>query len=241
MISLVIPCYNEEDNLEKLLTKISFVLKKFSKERIEIVIVNNGSTDNSEKIIKQHELFHQNLISLLNIKKNKGYGDGINQGINFSKGDVVCWFHADLQFDPVEALNIYAEYKDKFLNQNILLKGNRMNRSLFDSFFTFGMTCLTFLLFGKKINDINAQPKIFKRSMLKFINNPPIDFSYDIYFLLVALNNNIKIQEFPVKWYDRNAGVAKGGGSFKLKFKLTLRTIKFLFNLKRKYNGNNSS
>lgn len=241
MISLVIPCYNEEDNLEKLLTKISFVLKKFSKERIEIVIVNNGSTDNSEKIIKQHELFHQNLISLLNIKKNKGYGDGINQGINFSKGDVVCWFHADLQFDPVEALNIYAEYKDKFLNQNILLKGNRMNRSLFDSFFTFGMTCLTFLLFGKKINDINAQPKIFKRSMLKFINNPPIDFSYDIYFLLVALNNNIKIQEFPVKWYDRNAGVAKGGGSFKLKFKLTLRTIKFLFNLRRKYNGNNSS
>tara|TARA_B100000242_G_scaffold79344_1_gene52349 strand:+ start:888 stop:1613 length:726 start_codon:yes stop_codon:yes gene_type:complete len=241
MISLVIPCYNEEDNLEKLLTKISYVLKKFSKERIEIVIVNNGSTDNSEKIIKKHELFHQNFISLLNLKKNKGYGDGINQGINFSKGDVVCWFHADLQFDPVEALNIYTEYKDKFLNQNILLKGNRMNRSLFDSFFTFGMTCLTFLLFGKKINDINAQPKIFKRSMLKFINNPPIDFSYDIYFLLVALNNNIKIQEFPVKWYDRNAGEAKGGGSFKLKFKLTLRTIKFLFNLRRKYNGNNSS
>ena len=241
MISLVIPCYNEEDNLEKLLTKISYVLKKFSKERIEIVIVNNGSTDNSEKIIKKHELFHQNFISLLNLKKNKGYGDGINQGINFSKGDVVCWFHADLQFDPVEALNIYTEYKDKFLNQNILLKGNRMNRSLFDSFFTFGMTCLTFLLFGKKINDINAQPKIFKRSMLKFINNPPIDFSYDIYFLLVALNNNIKIQEFPVKWYDRNAGEAKGGGSFKLKFKLTLRTIKFLFHLRRQYNGNNSS
>ena len=241
MISLVIPCYNEEDNLEKLLTKISYVLKKFSKERIEIVIVNNGSTDNSEKIIKKHELFHQNFISLLNLKKNKGYGDGINQGINFSKGDVVCWFHADLQFDPVEALNIYTEYKDKFLNQNILLKGNRINRSLFDSFFTFGMTCLTFLLFGKKINDINAQPKIFKRSMLKFINNPPIDFSYDIYFLLLALNNNIKIQEFPVKWYDRNAGEAKGGGSFKLKFKLTLRTIKFLFNLRRKYNGNNSS
>ena len=53
MISLVIPCYNEEDNLEKLLTKISFVLKKFSKEKIEIVIVNNGSTDNSEKIIKK--------------------------------------------------------------------------------------------------------------------------------------------------------------------------------------------
>ena len=93
------------------------------------------------------------------------------------------------------------------------------------------MTCLTFLLLERKINDINAQPKIFKRSF-KFLDNPPIDFSYDIYFLLVALNNNIKIKEFPVKWYNRNAGEAKGGGSFKLKLKLTLRTIKFMFNLR---------
>ena len=69
MISLVIPCYNEEDNLEKLLTKISYVLKKFSKERIEIVIVNNGSTDNSEKIIKKHELFHQNFNFIIKFKK----------------------------------------------------------------------------------------------------------------------------------------------------------------------------
>ena len=241
MISLVIPCYNEEKNLDKLLTRISFILKEFPKEKIEIVIVNNGSTDNSEYIIKSHKLFHQNAISLLNVKKNIGYGDGINQGINFSKGDVICWFHADLQFDPVEALKIYIKYKDKLLNQNILLKGNRINRSLFDSFFTFGMTCFTFILFGKKINDINAQPKIFKRSILKFINNPPMDFSYDIYFLLAAVNNNIKIKEHPVKWYDRKAGDAKGGGSFKLKLKLTLRTIKFMFNLRRNYNGNNSS
>ena len=241
MISLVIPCYNEEDNLEKLLIRISSVLKEFSKEKIEIVIVNNGSTDNSEQIIKNHELFRKNNISLLNIKKNIGYGDGINQGINFSTGDVICWFHADLQFDPLDALKIYTEYKGILLNENVLLKGNRMNRSFFDSFFTFGMTCLTFLLFGKKINDINAQPKIFKRSFLRFLKNPPIDFSYDIYFLLIALNNNIKIKEHPVKWYDRNAGEAKGGGSFKLKLKLTLRTVKFMFNLRKRYNGNNSS
>ena len=97
-----------------------------------------------------------------------------------------------------------------------------------------GMSLITFLLFKKKLNDINAQPKIFKRSFLKFIENPPVDFSYDIYFLLIALKNNIKIIEFPVNWYDRNAGIAKGGGSFKLKIKLTLRTIKFMINLKKK-------
>ena len=70
---------------------------------------------------------------------------------------------------------------------------------------------------------------------LKLVENPPIDFSYDIYFLLIAKKNNIKINEYPVEWYDRNAGVAKGGGSFKLKIKLTLRTLKFMFNLKRHF------
>ena len=57
--------------------------------------------------------------------------------------------------------------------------------------------------------------------------------SYDIYFLLTALKNNIKIYEYPVNWHDRNAGLAKGGGSLKLKLKLTLRTIKYMITLKK--------
>ena len=95
------------------------------------------------------------------------------------------------------------------------------------------MSFFTYLLFRKNINDINAQPKIFSKSYLKFLKNPPLDFSYDIYFLLIALNNNFRILEEPVKWYDRNAGKAKGGGSLKLKFKLTFRTVKFMFNLRK--------
>ena len=95
------------------------------------------------------------------------------------------------------------------------------------------MTVLTFLLFGNWISDINAQPKIFKRSFLKFVKNSPKDFSYDIYFLLIALKNKIKIMEYPVYWHDRNAGLAKGGGSLLLKFKLTLRTIKYMIKLKK--------
>ncbi len=234
MISLIIPCFNEEKNLEKLLEKLNLLLNEFSDEKIEIVMVDNGSTDNSNNLIRNHHLFLDKKISLLNIKKNIGYGDGLSQGINFSKGDVICWFHADLQFDPLDSIKIYKKFKNVLSKEEIFIKGKRINRSLFDNFFTLGMSILTFLLFKKKINDINAQPKIFKRSFLKFVNNPPIDFSFDIYFLLIASKNNIKIIESPVNWYDRNAGIAKGGGSFKLKMKLTLRTIKFMFDLKKK-------
>ena len=96
MISLIIPCFNEEKNLEKLFDKLNLLLKEYSDENIEIVIVNNGSTDNSATFIKQHELYTKNKISLLHIDKNKGYGDGINRGISHSNGQIICWFHADL-------------------------------------------------------------------------------------------------------------------------------------------------
>lgn len=233
MISLIIPCFNEEKNIEKLLYKLDLLINKLASENIEIVIVNNGSTDNSETLIKQHDLYLKKKIILLTIEKNVGYGDGINKGINYSKGEIICWFHADLQFDPLDVIKIYNKYKIDLYNQKIIVKGKRVNRSLFDTLFTFGMSLFTLLLFGKKINDINAQPKMFNKNFLKLVENPPIDFSYDIYFLLIAKKNNIKINEYPVEWYDRNAGVAKGGGSFKLKIKLTLRTLKFMFNLKR--------
>ena len=64
MISLIIPCFNEEKNLEKLFDKLNLLLKEYSDENIEIVIVNNGSTDNSATFIKQHELYTKNKISL---------------------------------------------------------------------------------------------------------------------------------------------------------------------------------
>ena len=52
MISLIIPCFNEEKNLEKLLEKLNLLLNEFSDEKIEIVMVDNGSTDNSNNLIR---------------------------------------------------------------------------------------------------------------------------------------------------------------------------------------------
>ena len=77
MLSLIIPCFNEEENLEKLLSSIKSLLKKYSSEQIEILIVDNGSTDRSEEIIIKNSLFLQNKISLIKIDKNIGYGNGI--------------------------------------------------------------------------------------------------------------------------------------------------------------------
>mgnify|MGYP003686808083 FL=1 len=93
------------------------------------------------------------------------------------------------------------------------------------------MTVITFLLFQTILNDINAQPKIFRKSFIKKLDNPPKDFSYDLFFLLRARKEFLSIYEYPIVWNKRYAGQAKGGGSIKLKIKLTLRTLKFMFKL----------
>ena len=106
--------------------------------------------------------------------------------------------------------------------------------------FTFGMTLFTYFLFRVKLNDINAQPKMFHRNFLQFLEDSPKDFSFDFYFLLKAKQNNYKIYESPVIWHNRYAGEAKGGDSIKLKLKLTARTLNYMLKLKKNYGINRS-
>ncbi len=238
MLSLIIPCFNEEENLNKLLEKIGDLIKSNNSDELEVLFIENGSDDNSYKILKTCALYLNNKINIVKIDKNIGYGDGIMQGIKASKGNFICWCHADLQTDPSDVINIFKKYQQKLKDENCIIKGKRTNRSILDSFFTFGMSLLTILMFKIKLNDINAQPKIFKRNFINFLNDPPKDFSFDIFFLLMAKKNNIKIYEHPVVWNKRFAGIAKGGGSLKLKFKLTLRTFKFMSKLKKNFKWN---
>ena len=240
MLSLIIPCFNEEPNIDKLLESLELIIEKHQEEKIELIIVDNGSTDNSYSKITKSKLFLANKINILKIEKNIGYGNGVYQGIKFSKGNYIAWCHSDLQLDPNDVIKIFKKYKMELLNKNCIIKGKRTNRNFMDTFFTFGMTLLTYFLFHVKLNDINAQPKMFHRNFLKFLEDSPKDFSFDFFFLLKAKQNNYKIYEFPVTWHGRYAGEAKGGDSIKLKLKLTARTLNYMIKLKKNY-GTNSS
>ena len=217
--------------MDVLLEKIDSLLKKYSEENIEVLIIDNGSTDGTSNLLKKNRLVTENKISVIKIEKNIGYGNGIYQGIISSSGDYISWFHADLQIDPHDVIKIFLKSKQKLLNDNCVIKGLRINRNFLDIIFTFGMTIVTLMFFRIRLNDINAQPKIFKKNFIKHLSNSPKDFSFDLYFLLKAKREKLKIYEFPVNWSERYAGEAKGGGSIKLKIKLTFRTLKFMFKL----------
>src|SRR5690606_13441738 len=115
-----------------------------------------------------------------------------------------------------------------------LVKGKRKNRNLFDSFFTFGMECFSFMMLKTWLTDINAQPKVFQRQLYQQMQNPPFDFSLDLYLILTAKKAHLNTKTIPVYFGKRVHGEAKGGGSLKTKFKLIQRTIHFILKTAQK-------
>ena len=118
--SLVIPCFNEEGTIELILKKTK---KSFIENRVELILVNNGSVDDTNNILEEiiHNYPHAKYISLRN---NIGYGGGILEGLKNCKGKVIGWTHADLQTDPLDEINFFQFFKKNNINKNIFLKGN---------------------------------------------------------------------------------------------------------------------
>ena len=91
--SLVIPCYNESKNLPALIKSCEKLIKSYD---IEVVIVDNGSNDDTREKFKTL-VKGKSKIKLLRVDVNKGYGNGILEGLRFSKGDIIGWTHADMR------------------------------------------------------------------------------------------------------------------------------------------------
>lgn len=234
-LSIVLPCYNESENLNQIFKSMETILS--SKDNLEIILVDNGSTDNSFDIMSGlKSAFESKSLQIVSIKKNIGYGHGIMTGLKNAKGKVLAWTHADLQTDLNDVTNAYDLFISKSNIDQYILKGKRINRNFLDSTFTAGMSFISSLLLRQKLFDVNAQPKMFKRDFLKFLNKAPDDFSLDLYFLYQSRKKKFKLIEYPVQFNERKYGVSKGGGSLFGKVKLTFRTLKYILNLKRNLN-----
>lgn len=106
-------------------------LKNYKTEDIEIILVNNGSTDNSAEVLKEL-LPNYEFARNVNVDVNQGYGYGIVQGLKEAKGEFIGWLHADLQTDPNDALKAYKLLEENNWNKNIYIKGRRRKRKLGD-------------------------------------------------------------------------------------------------------------
>ena len=228
-LSIIVPCYNEEKNISLILEKFNEVIKT---NDIEVILVNNGSTDNSEQTMNKL-LPNYSFARVVNVEINQGYGFGITSGLKEANGEFIGYTHADMQTDPADVFKALDIIQRQDNPKDCYVKGNRKGRAIFDQFFTIGMSGFETIYLGKKLWDINAQPNIFHRSFFEKLTNIPKDFSLDLYFLYKAQKEGLKVIRFDVLFPERIHGTSSWNDGFASKWKFIKRTIDFSFKLKK--------
>lgn len=226
-LSIVVPCYNEEEN-------IPLILERFNDavcgEDVEVILVDNGSTDGSAEVLSGL-LPHYSFAKTVKVPVNQGYGYGILQGLKECQGEYIGWTHADMQTDPADVIKALSLIeKEEGL---VFVKGNRKGRPFFDVFFTLGMSAFETCYLREKLYDINAQPNIFPKVFYQGWENPPHDFSLDLYALYMARKKGLKVVRFTVDFPKRVHGTSKWNTGLSAKWKFIKRTVDFSVKLKK--------
>ncbi|MDP2865820.1 MAG: glycosyltransferase family 2 protein [Elusimicrobiota bacterium] len=226
--SIVIPCYNEAGNLPRLLSGFSAALKAAD---IELILVDNGSTDGTADLLRSAGADFP-FFRAVTCERNLGYGGGILAGLRTAKGRCAGWTHGDMQYAPAEVLAA-AESLRPFLSEKIFLKGLRGNRAAGDRFFTAGMALFASLSLGLRLEDINAQPTFFTRSLCEGWTDPPADFSLDLYAYADALARGYRLIRRRVPLERRRHGSSSWNRGFADRLRLCGRMAGAIFKIRK--------
>lgn len=228
-VSIIVPCYNEANNIERLVE--TFIkLKNEYKTDIELILVNNGSQDNTrDKIL--FFMGKYNCVRLVNVEVNKGYGYGILSGLKYAEGEYLGWIHADLQADPKVIFEmIESASREK---KDFLYKGLRSNRPLTDVTCTVFMAMFESVYLRTMLWDINAQPTLMSRHFFSLLKDFPYDFSFDLFVYYMAKKCNVRIKRFKSIQYKRYSGVSSWNSGLVSRVKLIKKVLRYSVQLKK--------
>ena len=199
-ISVIIPAYNEDSTLLALLKKYTYLKDK---ALFELIIVNDGSTDNTKKIIEENKTLYNKAIHL---KKNRGKGKSVIEGLKNSTCDYVFFQDADLEYDPMDIVKFID-----IVNQNKadLVLGSRLldnKKGIFYFSHKIGNKLITFIfnILNKSFfSDICCCYCLFKKKNLPIQNLKSYGWGQHIEILTYLLYNSDKTFEVPVSYKRR--------------------------------------
>jgi len=213
-ISIIVPVYNEEKSISECLNQINKVFKKLD---CEIIIVNDGSTDNSHKIILR--LISNNpRVKYIYYSQNKGYSQAIRKGFKKATKEYVSFIDADLQYPPEELLKMY-NYARKNNLQFVVGEPKTKYYNLIRKIVSFLYNIFVYFLFNIKFKDVNSL-KLMRREYLKNIN-----FQFDYGMIEIETLLGFKMQGIPINTYPINVQKRTAGKS-KFSIKLIYRTMR---------------
>ncbi len=215
LLSVLIPVYNEEKTVEKILEKV-YQVKLPRYFRKELVIVNDGSTDRTKKIInnllKQRDRFKGAAIITFHHDRNQGKGAAIKTALSLASGDYLIVQDADLEYDPQDFSRLLEPVISKKAQvvfgtrlRNFPLKLWGANKTVLPSHWVANkvLTKLTNFLFGSSLSDMETCYKLFSAAVFKNIDLKAKRFDFEPEITAKILKKGFQIHEIEIKTTPR--------------------------------------
>jgi len=199
-LSVIIPCYNEESTIEKTIEIIKEALENIE---YEIIVINDGSTDDTGKNLKN--FLNDNLVVIINHKINKGYGYSLKKGIRVAQSQNIVITDADSTYPNNIIPEMFKHYKDNKLDMIIGARvGKNVTYPLLKKIPKFFITKLGNYISGTIIVDINSGLRIFKKNIaMKFFALYPNGFSFTTTLTMSMLCKGYEVEYMPINYFKR--------------------------------------
>lgn len=226
-LSLILPAHNEAENIEAVVRRALEVLPRVTREH-EIIVVNDGSTDDTGVIADRLSAMHETVWSVHH-PVNRGYGAALTSGFDAATGDSIMFMDSDRQFDIAEihALLPYVPHYDIVAGYRISRR-DPLYRRLYGKLFGLSVT----ILFGLRMRDIDCAFKILRADMLKDIELTTPGALINTEMLVRMKRRGARIAQVGVNHYPRHAGESSGG-SPKVVFRAMGETVRLWLRLRR--------
>ncbi|MDP8298570.1 MAG: glycosyltransferase family 2 protein [Candidatus Tantalella remota] len=207
-LSILIPSYNEQQNLGNTLEEISDYLKGNSFTS-EVLVVDDGSGDDTVGVAESCKGLFPDL-RLIRNEVNRGKGFAVNRGVSEAKGEYILFMDADNSTSIHELDKFIPHLEDGYdavigsrrLEGADIVVSEPARRVIMGDFYIF----LSRILFGLKLSDFNCGFKVFKNSAAKkvFSLQRMYDWSFDVEILFILDKLGMKIKEVPVRWAHKD-------------------------------------
>ena len=226
-ISILVPLYNEERTIINILSKIQNEIKKLNEFNFEVIIINDGSNDNSKKLLEENSNLYNTLISF---NKNRGKGFAIKEGLKKISGEIILIQDADLEYLPHNYKNLLEPFKE-YEAQVVYgsrFKSTEASRVLF-FWHMIANKIITFcsnIFSNLNLTDVETGYKVFRSDILKKIDLKENSFAFEIEITqkIAKIKPKLRIFEVGISYFGRTYDEGK-----KIGFKDALSALISIF------------
>ena len=201
-ISIIIPVFNEDKSILEVLKRIHATVD--SQNIFEIIVINDGSTDNTLKVLEENNTLYNQLITY---GTNFGKGNAVKKGLEVSKGEYIFFQDADLEYDPID-INKFTKLINRF--EPDLIIGSRLNYSeytrshnILNKFGNKLITLIFNLFYNTTFTDIYSCYACFKKDLLNEKNLKTKGFEQHAEILCKVIKKGKKFYEVPISYNGR--------------------------------------